>query len=206
MVHGISDERVEPAFIAALKARQAPYITTTSLSESLADIPGFVYAQAAFDLTGTMTPARVARLTDPKFVDLLRTSLGENSGESARAALPRIRDNLRTLYAAGVLVVSGTDTPFPGLQPGLASQIELSLTVKAGLKPIDALRTATINAQRMIGRQKELGSIEVGKLADMIILDRDPLADIGNIRFIYRIIKGGCLYEPSEILGTNRAK
>lgn len=107
------------------------------------------------------------------------------------------------LYDAGVLVVSGTDTPFPGLQPGTASQLELTLTVEAGLKPIDALRTATINAQKMMGREKELGSIEAGKLADLVILDRDPLADIGNIRFIYRVMKGGLPYQPAEILRSS---
>src|SRR5207248_5193888 len=110
------------------------------------------------------TPDRVARLTDPKFVEQLRASLQPDG--NGGTALSRLRANMRTLYEAGVLVVSGTDTPFPGLQAGTASQIELTLMVGAGLKPIDALRAATINAQKMLGREKELGSIEAGKLAD----------------------------------------
>jgi imidazolonepropionase-like amidohydrolase len=114
-------------------------------------------------------------------------------------ALPRIRESLKTLFEAGVLVVSGSDRPFPGLPPGTASQLEPTLSVEARLKPIDALPTA--NYQRpKIGREKELGSVEAGKQADLVILDRGPLADFGDIRYIYRVVKGGRLYEPPQIL------
>ena len=70
--------------------------------------------------------------------------------------------------------------------------------VAAGLTPGDALRAATINAARMIGREKDLGTIEPGKLADLVILDGDPLADIRNTTRIYRTLKGGVVYEPVD--------
>jgi imidazolonepropionase-like amidohydrolase len=60
------------------------------------------------------------------------------------------------------------------------------------------LNAATINAARMIGREKDLGTIEAGKLADLVILDADPLQDIRNVTRIYRTMKGGVLYEPVD--------
>jgi imidazolonepropionase-like amidohydrolase len=100
------------------------------------------------------------------------------------------------------LVVTGSDTGSSGsgVLLGLASQIELLLHTEAGLKPQEAIQLATINAARMIGREKDLGSVEPGKLADMVILDADPLADISNVRRINRVIKGGVVYEPMRLI------
>ena len=110
------------------------------------------------------------------------------------------RANLKRIFDAKVPVVMGTDTGFFGIIMGVSSQIELALMVEAGLTPEAALATATINAARMIGRDKELGSIEPGKSADLLIVDADPLADINNVRRIYRVIKGGIAHEPAQLL------
>jgi imidazolonepropionase-like amidohydrolase len=74
--------------------------------------------------------------------------------------------------------------------------------VEAGLQPADALRTSTINAARMLGREKEQGTVEAGERADMLILDADPLADIRNITKIHRVIKGWIIYDLIELLRT----
>jgi imidazolonepropionase-like amidohydrolase len=78
--------------------------------------------------------------------------------------------------------------------------MELVLLANAGLGPAGALRCATINAQKMVGRDKQLGSIETGKLADLLVLNADPIADIQNIRTIHRVIKAGKVYEPAALL------
>ena len=92
----------------------------------------------------------------------------------------------------------GTDTGFFGVLVGAATQIELELLVEAGLKPEDALRAATINAARMLGQEQELGTVEAGKAADLVILDADPRADIRNVTRIFRTFKGGVAYEPVD--------
>src|SRR5262245_50545349 len=93
-----------------------------------------------------------------------------------------IRNNLRKVHDAGILVVAGTDMSVPGVLFGVSSQTELVLLVENGLKPEEALCAATANAARMLGREKEQGTIEAGKLADLVILEADPLADISNVR------------------------
>src|SRR4029453_7409788 len=91
-----------------------------------------------------------------------------------------LRNNLRKVADAGLLVVAGTDTSVAGVLMGISSQMELVLVVEAGLTPAEALRAATVNAARMLGRDKEQGTVEAGKLADLVVLDAAPLEDIRN--------------------------
>jgi imidazolonepropionase-like amidohydrolase len=104
-------------------------------------------------------------------------------------------------YKAGVRLVAGTDGPSLGpMLPGFGLHSEIELFVKAGIPPIDALRAATITAAEALHAQKDLGTIEPGKFADMVIVDADPLGNISNTRRIFRIVKGGEIYDPSELI------
>jgi hypothetical protein len=78
LVHGITDEEVNPGLSATLQAWQAPYITTSALYESLGDIPGFARRQPAFDVSGLMSPERLALITD-MIAPALRTEFGEKA-------------------------------------------------------------------------------------------------------------------------------
>ena len=98
----------------------------------------------------------------------------------------------------------GTDSGFFGVVMGAASQMELAMMVEAGVTPDNALRAATINAARMIGREKEAGSIETGKLADLVILDANPLEDIRNVRRVFRVVKAGTVFDPAQLLSGFR--
>ena len=121
-----------------------------------------------------------------------------NNAAFTKQHLPIQKANLKKVFDAGVPIVLGTDSGFFGVFLGVSTQIELELLVEAGLKPEDALRTATTNAARMVGREKDLGTVEPGKLADLVILDADPLVDIRNVTRIHRTLKGGVVYEPVD--------
>jgi imidazolonepropionase-like amidohydrolase len=69
------------------------------------------------------------------------------------------------------------------------------LVQDAGLTPSDAIQSATINGARTIGRENDLGSIEVGKIADFVVLDMDPISDIRNVRSVYMTVKNGVGYK-----------
>jgi imidazolonepropionase-like amidohydrolase len=102
-------------------------------------------------------------------------------------------------YRSGVPLSAGTDDE-PGDSKDTYSALtqELVLLVNgAGLTPSDAIRAATINGARTIGREKDMGSIEVGKAADFVILDRDPLSDVRNVRSVYMTVKNGVGYKRS---------
>jgi len=96
------------------------------------------------------------------------------------------------MHRAGVKILAGTDTPNPYVFPGSGLHDELELLVKAGLTPAEALRCATVRPAEFLGRQDRSGTIAVGKVADLVLLGADPLADIGNTRKVDTVIlKGG---------------
>jgi len=104
------------------------------------------------------------------------------------------------LAAAGVELMAGSDTPVQFCPPGGALLQELQLLTEAGLTPAAALFAATRNNARALGQSGELGSVEVGKLADLVVLDADPLADIGHTRRIHRVIHSGLVLDPAALL------
>ena len=104
------------------------------------------------------------------------------------------------LYRAGVRLLAGTDTPEPFCPPGSSLHQELEILVESGLPPAAALQAATINNAKVLKAETKLGSIDAGKLADIVILDADPLVDIRNTRRISAVIRGGRVLEPARLL------
>ncbi len=101
---------------------------------------------------------------------------------------------------AGVQIIAGTDGVGTGtLLPGFGLQHELELLAQAGLTPIQVIQAATINAARALRKDQELGSIEAGKLADLVILSSSPLADIRNTSKIDGVMIGGRLLERKAL-------
>lgn len=95
------------------------------------------------------------------------------------------------MHRAGVEFLACTDAPVLGQVPGFSLHAELGSLVQAGFSPLQALQTATINPARFFGRQKEVGTVERGKLADLVLLDGNPLDEIGNTRRIDAVIVNG---------------
>jgi hypothetical protein len=104
----------------------------------------------------------------------------------------------KTLYKAGVPLLAGTDLGFAYVYPGDLAR-ELELFVQAGLPALDALRTATINPARYLNMEKELGSVEVGKTADLVLLDGNPIDDIRNVRLVRAVIANGRFFDRAEL-------
>lgn len=104
------------------------------------------------------------------------------------------------LQRAGVELMAGSDTPVQFCPPGGALLQELELLTEAGLTPAEALLAATRNNARALGQSGELGSIEAGKLADLVVLDADPLLNIRHTRRIHRVIRAGVVLDPADLL------
>ena len=91
-------------------------------------------------------------------------------------------------------IVAGTDDT-----AGLSLPHELELYVQAGIPPADVLALATLGAAHVMGKDRETGSITVGKSADLVLIDGDPLADIRQIRKISGVVADGRLYDPGKL-------
>src|SRR5207248_9527265 len=104
------------------------------------------------------------------------------------------------LHEKGVPFLAGTDTP-PGVYifPGFSLHEELQRFVAAGFTPLEALQTATLNPARFFGMQEQLGTIEEGKLADLVLLSANPLEDISNTQKIAGVFADGRYFYHADI-------
>ena len=99
------------------------------------------------------------------------------------------RANVARFHQSGVLLAAGTDSPFYWMPWSLHRELEEF--VASGLSPLEAITAATLNAAIVLKAEKEIGTIETGKLADLVILNESPLEDIRNTRRIWKVIQGG---------------
>lgn len=89
---------------------------------------------------------------------------------------------------AGVPIMAGTDVANPFIYAGFSLHDELNVLVKAGLTPMEALQSATLNPAKFVGMQDSLGTGTPGKLADLVLLNANPLADISNTQRISAVV------------------
>jgi hypothetical protein len=107
----------------------------------------------------------------------------------------------KAFHDAGVPLMTGTDSEGLGAQPGFGLHTELELFVRSGMQPIDALRAATIVPARVMQIADSVGTVEAAKIADLVLLDADPLTDIRNTRRIVGVFKAG-RWITREVAGT----
>jgi imidazolonepropionase-like amidohydrolase len=194
LVHSVWDKPADDAFVELLKSRGVVYTPTLYVPSGY---------QLVFSGRFTPTPAE-SRWADP---DVLKTfdEVKDYPELKARARPPNAESariaaaNLKRLAAAGVAIAAGTDAGNIGTLHGPSIFRELRLMADAGLTPAQVLAAATAGGARVMGRENDLGTVAPGKLADLLILDRDPLADVGNLEAIHRVIKGGRVYTPDEL-------
>jgi len=103
------------------------------------------------------------------------------------------------MHRAGVPILAGSDTPNVRCIPGFSLHDELTLLVEAGLKPIEALQAATRNPARYFGIADSLGTVEAGKIADLVLLDANPLEDIRNTQRIAAVVVRGKLLARPQL-------
>ena len=144
---------------------------------------------------------RTAPHDDPKFnrfaphyvVDI--KSLQRTWRDSREYLFPRVAESAAKVLRAGGLLGVGSH----GEVPGLGFHWEMQAYAQGGMTPMEVLRSATLGSAETIGRAAEFGSIEPGKYADLVVLDRNPLADIANTLAIREVMKNGRLYDGATL-------
>jgi imidazolonepropionase-like amidohydrolase len=98
---------------------------------------------------------------------------------------------VKMLHNEGILITAGTDANNPWIVPGDSFHKELILLKDCGLSPAEVLKIATLNGAKLLGIDYRTGTIEKGKEADLILLNANPLDDLGNIRDIHAVLSNG---------------
>jgi imidazolonepropionase-like amidohydrolase len=157
----------------------------------LSQSPGAKYAAAS-----------LRNQTYKKFTDSILKELDTDPVTYRRQFVAKELEMTLAMHRAGVPLMAGTDTA-AGVYviPGFSLHQELELFVKAGLTPTEALQTATLNPAKFLGRTRDLGTVEKGKFADLVLLDANPLPDIRNTQKISAVVLGGRYFSRADLDG-----
>jgi imidazolonepropionase-like amidohydrolase len=190
LVHGVMSEPVDDEFIELARARHVVYTPTLTVGEGYRQIRARHFEpHYPLSCVDSATVAH-ARATD--------TIPGGASGATDRRLAIGIA-NLGRVRQAGIEIAMGTDAGNPLTLHGPSVYWELSSMQQAGMTPMEVLVSATRNGARAMGREREFGTLEAGKLADLVVLTADPTADIANVSAIRYVMRGGALSIPALI-------
>lgn len=113
----------------------------------------------------------------------------------------------RAFAAAGGLLLAGPDpTGAGGVLPGFGDQREIELLVEAGFTPVQAIAIGTRNGARFLGRERDIGTVEPGKRADLVLVHGDPAAHIQDLANVEVVFKDGLGYDPHRLLDSVRGQ
>ncbi len=128
--------------------------------------------------------------------------LWSNDPESLKPRLNVHEKNIevvRMMHKAGVQIMAGSDFSDWGIVPGIDLHNELALLVEAGFTPMEALQAATLNPAKFLGKTDTYGTIQAGRVADLILLDMNPLEDISHTRKIHAVVLGGRFFPIASL-------
>ena len=184
--------------LAALLAKNQTWQCPTLVWErggNLLDVSDF-----AKDARAKYVPASWKEKTWKRFTDEITKDYATADLATRRKFVEKELEVVQLMHKAGVPFLAGTDTP-PGVYifPGFSLHEELQRFVAAGFTPLEALQTATINPARFFGMEDQLGTVETGKLADLVLLTANPLVDITNTQKISSVIVNGRYFQRGEL-------
>lgn len=150
------------------------------------------------------------RLHDPKLREFFSDAYIKAASGGGFAAMtanwPNRLAELHAGYRAGIRLHAGTDSLMTGTFFGASLHWEMEHLAEAGLSPIEVLRMATAEAAAAVGAGDHLGTLAAGKLGDIVLLDANPLDTIANTQAIWRVIKGGWVFDPNEFRAAKAVK
>lgn len=202
LVHNVRDKKVDDEFLKMAKENNIILIPTMWVFNSYAAV--YSKQLKLFPVEHLLgNPEIIGTLLD--MYELSYDELGERQRKlqvemKPIAPKPALLYNLKTIHDYGITVAAGTDAGNVGVIHGPSLFHEFNYMRRAGLTPREILTDATLNAAKLLDNQEKFGSIEKNKLADLVVLNENPLEDIQNTTKIHLVMKNGVIFNPDSIL------
>ena len=208
LVHSVEDQHVDDEFLALLKANRAFYAPTLVVGRNATranvsiglgikfpiDDPGRCVDSTTVAKVGNVEPLRELIPEDRRSADVAYRRL-----EAVGARMAVMADNVRRVHASGGMVVTATDAGNPLTLHGPSIYSEMEAMQAAGLGAAEIVVMSTRNGAQTMGRLRDFGTLEAGKLADLLVLGSDPSADVRAFRSIVHVMRGGRLHQASAL-------
>ncbi len=203
LVHSVDDKILDEEMLQLLRSKQTVYIPTLIVAQNYNRTFTQQFNFTNYDLAHA-DPFMLGSLMDLQHIEKSKRPFDYKQLRS-RLSVPAKEDsimlsNLKLVQQKGGSVVAGTDAGNVGTQHASSFYDELLVMKQAGLSNWEIIRSATINAAKGFGKEKEFGSIEKGKMADLLILDEDPTQDLTALASIHIVIHRGLALKPTELL------
>lgn len=200
LVHSVFDQPVDDEFLSLVRAGGTIYTPTLTVRDGYRQVRARAFERNRQPLR-CVDPVTRAKVLATDTLTVLPGSPPpdpEAMRRDAQRAMRLVQSNLKRVHDAGIPVVLGTDAGNPLTLHGSSVFMELEAMQGAGLSPMDVLMAATRNGGAAVGRD-DLGSVTPGAVADLLVLDADPLADVANVRRIALVVRGGEIYARREL-------
>ncbi len=208
LVHEVEDEVVPGDFLKLLKTKKIILCPTLIVEDGYINTFGQKNHFSLYDLNGS-NPEAIGSLTDLKhlpdstMIRLIKTSVNSKAGGARFARMDSVRMvNLKRMMDAGITIAAGTDAGNIGTQHATSFYEELQAMKASGLTNWQIIQTATINPTKILNHQDSMGSITVGKKADMVLLNANPIDSLENITDINLVINKGHVINPDTLINV----
>lgn len=205
LVHSVDDELITDAFVKLLKEKKTVLCPTLVVVGNYDKVLGDTYSFSTNELN-LANPETAGTIIDypypdtalaNRYISMINTPAQQQKLKTTDSIMAV---NLKKLVDGGVIIATGTDAGNTGTQHASSYFAELEAMQKAGLNNWQLLQASTINGARAMGQEKDWGSIAPGKMANMVLLDKNPLDSLSNWRSINRVISKGMVLSPDSIL------
>jgi len=206
LVHSVDDEILKKDFVQLLKKNKTILCPTLKVMQGYANTFGQNTKMSNYELLKS-DPNQLGSLLDLKHLpDTLLINKYKTSTNS-KASVERFNKadsismtNLKILSDAGVLIATGTDAGNIGTLHASSYLNELRAMKKSGMNNWQILQASTINGAKILNKESEFGSVAIGKKANLILLDANPVQDLENITKINRVINKGMVFDPMKLV------
>jgi imidazolonepropionase-like amidohydrolase len=190
LAHPVIQGPVSDSFVKLMAAKRIPFASTLTIGENysrLAEHPEYLDQPLYAASLSVQERNKLKTETRAEYQSRMWT-------QWMKLMTPVAQENIRKIHAAGGVVACGTDQ-----SSGPAVHRELELLAAAGIAPIDLMRIATYNSAVFLGKADQLGSVQAGRLADLVLLDADPGVSIDNAKAIAFVMKNGEIVDESKL-------